>query len=113
MTNPGNREGEGPAAALASYHEQMKGLYQPILSCPWPRQDWPGHGSLAGLVIEELPLFQLAIGALTQDSDLLRALAGDLIQGGRQGEGLAIYRLLAQANPGDPLANCAADALRA
>ena len=104
MTNPGNREGEGPAAALASYHEQMKGLYQPILSCPWPRQDWPGHGSLAGLVIEELPLFQQAIGALPQDSDLLRALAGDLNQGGRQGEGLAIYRLLAQANPGDPLA---------
>ena len=95
---------EGPAMALALYHEQMQALYQPILSCPWPRQGWPGHGSLAGLVIEELPLFQQAIGALPQDPDLLRALAGDLIQGGRQGEGLAIYRLLAQANPGDPLA---------
>jgi len=104
MTNPGNREGEGQAAALASYHEQMKGLYVPILSCPWPRQNWPGHGSLAGLVIEELPLFQQAIGALPQDPDLLRALAGDLIQGGRQGEGLAIYRLLARTNPGDPVA---------
>jgi tetratricopeptide (TPR) repeat protein len=95
---------EGRARALARYHEQMQALYQPILSCPWPRQDWPNHGNLAELKIEDLPLFQQAIADLSDDPDLLRALAGDLIQSGRQGEGLALYRLLARTNPGDPVA---------
>lgn len=95
---------EGHAMALARYHEQVQALYQPILSCPWPRQDWSDHGGLAGLSIEELPLFQQAIAALPKDPDLLRALAGELIQRGRQGEGLALYRLLARQNPADPVA---------
>jgi len=59
----GNPAFAGHAAALASYHEQITALYQPILSCPWPRQNWPGQGSLAGLAIEDLPRFQKAIGA--------------------------------------------------
>jgi len=104
MNDSSNPAFAGQAAALASYHEQITALYQPILSCPWPRQDWPGQGSLAGLAIEDLPLFQKAIGALPDDPDLYRALAGELIQRGRQGEGLALYRLLARKNPGDPVA---------
>ena len=104
MNGSSNPAFAGHAAALVSYHEQITALYQPILSCPWPRQDWPGQGSLAGLAIEDLPLFQNAIGALPDDPVLYRALAGDLIQRGRQGEGLALYRLLARKNPGDPVA---------
>ena len=104
MNDPHNLALAGRATALAQYHEQMKVLYQPLLSCPWPRQDWPNHGSLAGLKIEDLPLFQQAIAGLPDDPDLLRTLAGDLIQGGRQGEGLALYRLLARTNPVDPVA---------
>ncbi len=104
MSNSSNPCLEGHAAALASYHERMTTLYQPILSCPWPRQAWPGHGGLAGLTIEELPLFHEAIGALPDDPDLLQALAGELIQSGRQGEGLAIYRLLARNSPENPRA---------
>ena len=104
MNDPRKRALAGRATALAQYHEQMKVLYQPLLSCPWPRQDWPNHGNLAGLKIEDLPLFQQAIADLPDDPDLLLALAGDLIQSGRQGEGLALYRLLARTNPGDPVA---------
>ena len=104
MNESGNPALEAQATALANYHAQMKALYEPVLSCPWPRQAWPEHGSLAGLTIEELPAFQQAIGALPDDPDLFRALAGELIQGGRQGEGLAIYRLLARNNPHDPMA---------
>lgn len=104
MNDSGTPALDSQAAALASYHEQMKALYEPILSCPWPRQAWPEHGSLAGLTIEELPLFQQALGALPEDPNLFQALAGELIQSGRQGEGLAIYRLLARNNPPDPIA---------
>ena len=104
MNDPRNCPLAGQATALAQYHEQMKVLYEPVLSCPWPRQDWPNHGSLAGLKIEDLPLFQQAIAELPQDPDLFLALAGTLIQSGRQGEGLALYRLLARNCPGDPVA---------
>ena len=104
MNDSSNPAFAGHSAALASYHEQMTALYQPILSCPWPRQDWPEHGSLSNLPVEDLPQFQQALGALADDPDLYRALAGELIQSGRQGEGLALYRLLARRNPGDPVA---------
>jgi tetratricopeptide (TPR) repeat protein len=95
--------------ALAAYHSQMLALYQPVLSCPWPRRDGPNPelpylGSLDGLEIDQLPLWNQAIAALPPDPDLWRALAGELIQRGRLGEGLALYRRLARDNPSDAMA---------
>ena len=121
QTNPSFTKHE---QALAEYHSQMVPLYEPVLSCAWPRQEHPNPsfpnqsnpgqyvsdqalphlGSIEGLEIEQLPLWQQAITALPPDQELWRALAGELIQGGRLGEGLALYRRLAKDNPVDAMA---------
>jgi len=84
---------------IATYHKQVLPVYRSTLSCDWPRQIDPCLGTLNGLEIDQLPQWQEAIAPLSGDPILMQTLAGQLLQQGRQGEGLAIYRHLLEEEP--------------
>ena len=84
---------------IEAYNQIVLPLYQPTLSCDWPQQVDPCLGTLDGLEIDQLPQWQGAIAPLRDDPILLQTLAGQLLQQGRQGEGLAIYRHLLSEDP--------------
>ena len=87
---------------LEGYHSKLLRLYQPVWSCPWPRETDPVLGTVGGLDIHELSLWQEAISTLVGETLVLQKLAGELMVEGRQGEALAIYRQLVDADPENP-----------
>ena len=87
---------------IEGYHSKLLTLYQPVWSCPWPRETDPVLGTVEGLEIHELSLWQEAISTLFGETLVLQKLAGELMVEGRQGEALAIYRQLVDADPENP-----------
>ena len=87
---------------IEGYHSKLLTLYQPVWSCPWPRETDPVLGTVGGLDIHELSLWQEAISTLVGETLVLQKLAGELMVEGRQGEALAIYRQLVDADPENP-----------
>ena len=87
---------------IEGYHSRLLTLYQPVWSCPWPRETDPVLGTVGGLDIHELSLWQEAISTLVGETLVLQKLAGELMVEGRQGEALAIYRQLVDADPENP-----------
>ena len=101
QTEP-SAEKTGYTDQLTAYHSKMLPLYDPVWSCDWPYHRDPNLGTLDGLEVDQLSLWQEAIDSLPLEPLLLQTLAGDLIQQGRQGEALAIYRQLVEADPENP-----------
>ena len=98
------QDGESPSieSLIEGYHSTLLTLYRPVWSCPWPRDTDPILGTVEGLDIQELSLWQQAISRLVEETLVLQKLAGQLMVEGRQGEALAIYRQLADADPENP-----------
>ena len=88
--------------ALEAYHALALTLYQPLVSCPWPRQPATPLRDLDGLRVQTIPTWQQALACLPKEEDLLQALAGSLMTMGRRGEALALYQGLVEAQPENP-----------
>lgn len=86
---------------IDTYHQTMLPLYQPTLSCAWPAKDDPHLGTLKGLEINQLAKWEMAVHQLPDEPLTGQILAGNLLQTGRQGEALALYRLLVEREPND------------
>ena len=95
-------DNDGHFRVVQAYHQSMLPLYRPVLSSAWPRQDVARLDNFETIEIERIPLWQTAVACLPQEPKLLQKLAGELIQNGRQGEGLALYRQLVETEPQDP-----------